>query len=274
MLQNESELTKNFPNIKNTKYQTPKWVGWFNLIYLFGSIPGAAIIAHLLYTLKIYTPNDWQQFLNDQYGLIVIPLFFPIFALLMILFNYLSRNFLNKELFRGETDYIIAYQENINLKNILKIRAVNIPPDTKIHIFAYNRQQEAKITKRFLSRFSRGYWKGTQSAVEEAKAQGVNLDINQYPLMNIEKSEKNLIGNVNLIETIDLPPSIKAIELQSYLPETIDLKKVPVQLLIPNYDGHALTELAIRVTVHSKNEFTASFDVFLNPIETAFAVEI
>ncbi len=274
ILQNESDLTKDFPNIKNPKYQTPKWVGWFNLIYLLGSIPGAAIIAHLLYTLKIFAPNEWQQFLNDQYGLIVIPLFFPIFTLLTVLFNYLSRKFLIKELFTGETDYIIAYQENINLENILKIRASNIPPNTKLHIFAYNRQQEVKLTKRFPSRFSRGYWKGTQSAVEEAKTQGINLDIEQYPIMNIERNEKSLIGNVNHIETIDLPPSTKATELQAYLPAVINLKNTPVQLLIPNFDGHILTELAIRVTVHCKNEYTTSFDVFLNPMETAFAVEI
>ncbi len=274
MIENQNELIKNFPDIKNHKYQTPKWVGWFTLIYLLGSIPAAAILAHLIYSLKVYTPVDWQLFLNDQYGLIVIPLFFPIFALLMVFFNYINSNFLRKELFTGETDFIIAYQDNVNLQTVLRISAQNIPPATQIFIFAYNRQTEAKLTKRYSSVFERGYWKETHAASQEAKAQGVNLDFDQYPMMNIEKSEKHTVGNVNHLETIELPTTTKQVELQSYLPNSLSLKKVPIPLLLPSYDGHLLTEIGIRVTVHNKNEYTASFDVFLNPMETAFAVEI
>jgi len=274
MINNETELTKNFPGFNNPAKRNPKWVGWFNLIFLLGSIPGAAIIGHYLYSLKIFTPPEWHQLLDEQYVLIVIIFYFPIFALLMTLHGYLNKNFLTKELFNGATGYIIAFQNGINIKDILKISAKKIPPETKIYIFAYNRQQEVKLSKRYETRFDGNPQKETKAILAEAKAWGIDLNPDQYPIMNLERNGNPQIGNVNLIKTIDLPQSSTEVQLNTYLPDSLNTKMVPNRLLNPTYDNKTLTELVIRVTVHSKNECTASFEVFFNPMETAFAVEI
>jgi len=274
MINNEDELTKNFPPINNPKYKTPKWIEWVNLILIIGLIPLAVFLADLLYKLKILAPKSWQLFLNDQYWLIVGPLIFPICGLIIVFYNYLQRKFLTYELFSGETDYIIAYQENINLKNILKIYAKTTPPNTKIFIYAYNREQQAKVMKRYLFKGASGYGKERKGAIAEAKAQGIDLDLDKYPLLSIKKSSKHQNGNVNLIQTINLPISETSAQLEQYLPEKIDLNTVKNTLLKPNFENNRLIELVIRVTVYSENEFTAFFEVLLNPMETAFCVEI
>ncbi len=274
MFNNETELTKNFRDANNSKNRTPKWVGWFHLIYLLGSIPGAAIIGHYLYSLKIFTPPEWHQLLDEQYVFIVIIFYFPIFALLMTLHRYLNKNFLTKELFNGETGYIIAFQNAINIKDILKISAKKIPPGTKIFIFAYNRQQEVKLSRRYKTRFDGNPRRETKAILAEAKAWGIDLNPDQYPIMNLERKGNPKIGNINLIKTIDLPQSATEVQLNTFLPDSLNTKIVQNRLLNPSYDNKTLTELVIRVTVHSKNECTASFEVFYNPMETAFAVEI
>jgi|GEM_PF-4925456 len=273
MRSNESELTKNFPELNKEKYKTPKWVGWFNLIYVIALIPVSIIIVNAIFdALKIYIPSAWQTALDGKtiYGLAAFFLYPIVIVGFIYIFKYLNDNFLIKDLFRGETDYIIAYQENINLQKILDIEAKKVPLNTKIFIFAYNREQEAKLIKRN----SQHYRREVRSAVEEAAAQGVTLNPDQYPVLSIKKSEKHQNGNVNLIQTINVPTTETKVKLEQYLPDTINLKSTEIPLQIPSFQEGILTELVVRVTVYSENEFLSFYEVLLNPMETAFCVEI
>lgn len=274
MVDNADELTKQFPPIYNAKNKTPKWVGWFNLVFIIAMLVGSFVVADFFYELKVYAPENWQTTLNDQRLLLVVLLYFPVFALFLTIFNYLHKHYLTRELFVGATDYIVAYKESMDLRKIFNINAKRIPPNTKLYIFVYNRHQEASLKKRYLHKYSRGRLKEEQIAIGEAKEQGIELNLDQYPLMSLKKGDDKKIGNVNLIKEISLPHDEGNVDLQQFLPEMLSLKNLPNNLLNPSINEGILTEIGIRITVYSENEDMAFFEVFLNPMETAFCIEV
>lgn len=274
MVDNADELIKHFPPIDNLKNKTPKWVSWFNLLFIIAVLVGPFVVADLIYGLKVYAPENWQATINDNHLLIVVLLYFPVFVLFLTTFNYLHKHYLTRELFVGATDYIVAYHESVNLRNILDIDARRIPLNTKMYIFVYNRQQEADLKKRYLHKFSRGRLKEEQIAIGEAKEQGIELNLDQYPLMSLKKGDNKKIGNVNLIKEISLPHNEGNVDLEQFLPEMLSLKNLPNNILTPSINGGILTEIGIRITVYSENEDMAFFEVFVNPMETAFCIEV
>jgi len=269
MILNQNDLTKNFPQLTNEKYKTPAWVGWFNLLYMIGSLPMSGYLTYvLLNALKTYAPIEWQSTLIDQEGVIGGLLWFPILLVLLFLFQYINNKYFIKDLFTGATGYILADEEEMNLRKIFDIQAKRVPPNTQIFIFLLNRQQDAKLSKR---RNDRG---DIRSTIEEAKAHGINLDTEKYPVLSINKSEEHQDGNVNLLQTIKVPPLEGKTKIESYLPERIDFNNAKITLQKPSLTNGLLTEIVIRVTVYSENECVTHFEALINPMETAFCVEI
>jgi len=271
MLNNASKLTLNLLKIENSKYKTARWVKWLNIIFILGLTPVLLLICYQLYQLRIYLPQEWQTSFNQNSGFLILVLYGPILFAFASLHKFLTTDFFGKELFYGPTNYTLANKKNINLKKTLEIKARKIPANTKVIIFAYNKQSTIQLTSRGSS-----YRAKREQKIKtiEAKAQGVKLNINAYPIKSITKKSQIAIGNVNKIIEFPLPENSKKTSIQQYLPENIPLKALPNPLNQPNLKEDLLTEIVVRVTVYMPGEFQENFEVSLNPPETAFAVEI